>query len=438
MKKLLLTIAALGVGLTAFAQGPDLNLPEDQELADMAKRKFAISVDEMSVKRYDEAAKALNWLVKNTPDLYDGLYINGYKAYEELAEATSDEAKKDMYLDSMFFFYDKKAEVFELTDREKNNKAYRYYKYWKSNRDKIGDGMEAYKVAYEKPEEVINNNIVSYMDMVRRYRAYGNNISDKEVLDVYSQVLGVIDLKLAEGEDKAKMDRYRGVVNGLLTQIIGDGFDCEFIEQNLAPPLDQGDDVPLAKKVFSLLLDKGCTDSPYFEKSAEIIQENEPNAGFAKILGQRAASRKEFDKATAFYMEALSMTEEDDKKADLHLDLAKVYQIKKDKVKARAEALKAVELSSEISDEAYELIGDLYFASFEECSKKVSQIDDRAVFMIAHDMYSKAGASSKMSNARAQFPTVSDVFTANKQEGDAIRVGCWINSNTTIKVRPSN
>ena len=438
MKKLLLTIAALGVGLTAFAQGPDLNLPEDQELADMAKRKFAISVDEMSVKRYGEAAKALNWLVKNTPDLYDGLYINGYKAYEELAEATSDEAKKDMYLDSMFFFYDKKAEVFELTDREKNNKAYRYYKYWKSNRDKIGDGMEAYKVAYEKPEEVINNNIVSYMDMVRRYRAYGNNISDKEVLDVYSQVLGVIDLKLAEGEDKAKMDRYRGVVNGLLTQIIGDGFDCEFIEQNLAPPLDQGDDVPLAKKVFSLLLDKGCTDSPYFEKSAEIIQENEPNAGFAKILGQRAASRKEFDKATAFYMEALSMTEEDDKKADLHLDLAKVYQIKKDKVKARAEALKAVELSSEISDEAYELIGDLYFASFEECSKKVSQIDDRAVFMIAHDMYSKAGASSKMSNARAQFPTVSDVFTANKQEGDAIRVGCWINSNTTIKVRPSN
>lgn len=248
MKKLLLTIVALGVGLTAFAQGPELKLPEDKELADMAKRKFAISVDEMSIKRYGEAAKALNWLVKNTPDLYDGLYINGYKAYEELAEATNDEAKKDLYLDSMFFFFNKKAEVFELSDLEKNNKAYRYYKYWKSNRDKIGEGMEAYKVAYENPSEVINNNIVSYMDMARRYKAYGNPLSDQEALDIYGKVLEVIDMKIAAGEDEEKQERYRGVVNGILTQIIGEGFDCEFIEQNLAPPLDRGEDVKLAKK----------------------------------------------------------------------------------------------------------------------------------------------------------------------------------------------
>ncbi|WP_268124458.1 hypothetical protein [Roseivirga pacifica] len=438
MKKLLLTIVALGVGLTAFAQGPELKLPEDKELADMAKRKFAISVDEMSIKRYGEAAKALNWLVKNTPDLYDGLYINGYKAYEELAEATNNEAKKDLYLDSMFFFFNKKAEVFELSDLEKNNKAYRYYKYWKSNRDKIGEGMEAYKVAYENPSEVINNNIVSYMDMARRYKAYGNPLSDQEALDIYGKVLEVIDMKIAAGEDEEKQERYRGVVNGILTQIIGEGFDCEFIEQNLAPPLDRGEDVKLAKKVLSLLLDKGCTESPYFEKAAEIIQAKEPNAGFAKILGQRAASRKDYSKASAFYMEALSMTEENDKKADLHLDIAKLNQLKGDKAAARAEALKAVELSKELSKEAYELLGDLYFGSFEQCAKQVSQIDDRAVFMIAHDMYTKAGASSKMANAKAQFPTISDVFTANKKEGDPIKVGCWINANTTIKVRPSN
>lgn len=154
MKKLLNIALLLFFAQTTIAQA-DLKLPSDEALASEAKKRFALSVDEMSIKNFRGAANAIHWLMTNVPDLYDGQYINGYKAYEELANATDDEALKNVYLDSMFICYNKKKEVYGLTDREVNNKAYRYFKYWKTNRAKVAEGFAAYQEAYEKPGSVL-------------------------------------------------------------------------------------------------------------------------------------------------------------------------------------------------------------------------------------------------------------------------------------------
>lgn len=419
-------------------QAQNLKMPTDKAMASEASRRFALSVDAISIKKYRESANALHWLMNNVPDLYDGLYINAYKAYEELAKTSEDEAQKNMFLDSMFIAYNKKEEVFELTDREKNNKAYRYYKYWKSNKEKIAEGMAAYKVVYEKPNEVINNNIVSYMDLVRRYRAYGNDFSNEEVIDVYSKVMNIIELKAAEGEDAAKLARYKAAVNGLLTQTMGDDLNCEFINENLAPPLDLGDDLTLAKKVFGLLLERGCGDSPYIEVAAKIIQKQEPTEGIAKVLAQRAFGNKDYENAAAFYMEAVNLSQDNEKKADLYMNIAQLNIAQGKKSEARAAAFEAAKLDPGKASQAYTYVANMYMNSFDDCSKKESMIDDRSIFMAAYDLYQRAGNTKGMAEAKAQFPTVSDIFTANKNEGDAIRVGCWINVPTTIKTRPSN
>lgn len=413
-------------------------MPADTELASEASRRFALSVDAISIKEYRDAANALHWLMTNVPELYDGMYINSYKAYEELSKTASDETEKQMFLDSMMLSFDKKDEIYGLTDREKNNKAYRYYKYWKSNKEKIGDGMAAYKTVYENPSSVINNNIVSYMDMVRRYRAYGNDFSNEEVIDVYSKVMSVIESKAAKGEDAAKLDRYKAAVNGLLTQVMGDDLNCEFINENLAPPLDLGDDLTLAKKVFGLLLERKCGDSPYIEVAAKIIQKQEPTEGIAKVLAQRAFGDKDYESAAKYYEEAMNLSTDNEKKADLQMNIAQLKLTQGKKGEARAAALEAAKLDPTKANEAYTYVANMYMNSFDDCSKKESMIDDRSIFMAAYDLYKRAGNSKGMAEAKAQFPTVSDIFTANKNEGDAIRVGCWINVSTTIKTRPSN
>lgn len=435
MRKLNISALLFFLGIGLFAQ--QLNLPDDPELAAEAKRRFVISVDEMNLERYDKAVQAIQWIDKKVPLLNDGVYINGYKAYEELANATDDETKKNLYLDSMFYFYDMKGEHFELTDREKNNKAYRYYKYWKSNKDRLGDAINAYKAAYENPEQVINNNVVSYMDIVRRYKAYGNPISTNEILEAYSKVTEVIGIKRAQGEDGNKLDQYANIVNSLFTEAVGDEIDCDFIDQNLAKPLDNEEDVTLAKKVFGLLLGQSCSDSPYFLKSALIIQKNEPTSGLAKVIAQQYYKMEDMDNASAYYQQAIGFESDAGKKAALYMDLAKLYAAQGLKIESRQFAMEAAKADAGSSSEAYTFIGNLYMGSYEDCKKGQSQIDDRAVFMAAYDMFQKAADQYGMSQAKAQFPTVSDVFTANKEEGQSIKVGCWMNVTTTIRTRPS-
>ena len=438
MKKVLNVALLLFFAQIAMAQDITLNLPDDPELADEAKRRFALSVDEMSIDNFRGAADAINWLLNNTPELYDGQYINGYKAYEELANSTDDKDEKNKYLDSMFICYNLKKELYGLTDREVNNKAYRYFKYWKTNRERIGEGFEAYKEAYAKPESVINNNVVSYMDMCRRVSAYNKSLTDDEIIDIYFQVNDLIDMKQAIGGDEAKMDRYRTAVTSLLIQTIGeDKLNCSFINDNIAKGLDKKEDVKLAKNVFKLLLDQECSDSPYFEKAMKIIQDNEPTEGVAKVLAQRAFGRKDYDEATRWYQEAIKLNNDPKGKSELQMDIAKLNLAKGDKPSARAMALEAVKLDPQFEKEAYKFIGNLYMGSFNDCAKKQSQIDDRAVFMAAYDAFAKAGDRSGMAQAKAQFPTVSDVFTADKKEGDPLKVGCWIQVATTIRTRPS-
>ncbi len=438
MKYLKRIILALILTQSFQVQGQQLKMPANAELAAEASRRFAIAVDAMSVDKFRESANALHWLMTNVPDLYDGLYINAYQAYEQLSEKATSDTQKEMLLDSMMISYDRKAEVFGLTDREINNKAYRYYKYWKSNKAKMDEGMAAYKLVYLKPNEIINNNIVSYMDLARRFKAYGMNITNEEVIDIYSKVMSVIELKAAEGEDADKLDRYKAAVNGLLTQTMGDDLNCEFINQNLAPPLDLGDDLRLAKKVFGLLLDRGCGDSPYIEVAAKIIQKQEPTEGIAKVLAQRAFGKKDYENAAAFYMEAMSLSTDDENKADLQMNIAQLKIAQGNKPEARIAAFEAAKLDPAKASEAYTYVANMYMNSFDDCSKKESMIDDRSIFMAAYDLYKRAGNSKGMAEARAQFPTVSDIFTANKTEGEAIRVGCWINVPTTIKTRASN
>lgn len=437
MKKLLNIALLLFFAQTTIAQA-DLKLPSDEALASEAKKRFALSVDEMSINNFRGAANSLHWLMTNVPDLYDGQYINGYKAYEELANATKDEALKNVYLDSMFICYNKKKEIYGLTDREVNNKAYRYFKYWKTNRAKVAEGFAAYQEVYEKPASVINNNLVSFMDMTRRESAYNKSLSDKEIIDVYFQINEIMDAKQADGEDETRLDRYRDAVTSILIQTIGeDKLNCDFININLAPDLDDNEDPKLAKKIFGLLLRQQCSDSPYFEKAAAIIQSSEPTEGLAKVLAQRAFAKEDYDEATRLYKQAIDLSTDEEKKGELQMDIAKLNLAKGDKPAARKAALEAVKLNPNYDKEAYKFIGDLYMGSYQECARQKSQIDDRAVFMAAYDAYSKGGNSAGMAQAKAQFPTVSDVFTANKAEGEAITVGCWIQVTTTIRTRPS-
>jgi tetratricopeptide (TPR) repeat protein len=146
-------------------------------------------------------------------------------------------------------------------------------------------------------------------------------------------------------------------------------------------------------------------------------------------------SEDKLDSAETYLNKATELETDPGKKADLYYDLANINYKKGNKVAARDFALKAVEANDTLKEKAYTLIGHMYMASFEQCKKGKSMVDDRAIFLAAYDMYQKAGNAEGMSNAKEQFPSKEDIFNLNIKAGDSISIGCWINATTTIRTR---
>ena len=438
--RIIIVLTSALLSIPAYAQMPQLNLPEDPALATEAKRRFAFSSDEMTLKRWRSAANSIHWLLTNTPKLYDGQYINAYKAYENLYNEEKDQGLKKIYLDSMFTAYQLKDSLFELTDREVNNMAYRYYKYYRSDKSKYTEMKAAFDRAFQKPETVINNNLIAYMDVYRRIFLGLKNISENEVLDIHGRVSTIISQKIENGKSNNEVEKWvknQSIVDQMLTSAVS--VDCSFIATKLYPDLEQNkDDLNLAKKILQLGLSGKCSSEDFFLEAAVIVNSAEPTASISNIIARSYASKERFDKAQQYFKQAAELETNPSATAGIYMDMAKSYASAGLKAQSRDAALMAMEKDSKLSSEVYSLIGNLYMASFDDCKKSKSQVDDRAVFLLAYDMYEKAGDKDGMNSAKEQFPTVGQVFELNKEEGQQLTVACWINRSTSIKTRKDN
>ena len=191
----------------------------------------------------------------------------------------------------------------------------------------------------------------------------------------------------------------------------------------------------LANKIFAFAFEGGCTDADWFIQAAQQVFESSPQYGVGYLLGVKFGQEKDFDKSKDYFIRAAELTEDNTDKAKALKQVAATERIQGNKPEAKKFALQSAEVDPTLKEEMLTLIGDMIMGS-EECDKKVSQIDDRARFIAAHDYYVQAKNNSKAAQARAQFPTIGDIFTASKEEGQSVFVGCWIQKSVKLVRRP--
>jgi len=403
-----------------------------------AKEKNALYSDAMKLGDYKDAAGHLSWLLINVPGLNNSLYINGAKIYEGLADAETDKTKQLLYVDSVMMMYDLRVNNFGEEGEVLNRKAFKAYKYYKDHREKYAEVVTLFQRAFElNKNKIFDNNMVAYMDVVRRYKLTGGDVSDERVIDIHSELNDIIDYKVTGGKNLKRLEVYRDQIDKLLTATVT--VDCDFVEKNLVPKVDADpSDLKMAKKVFQFLLTGKCFNSPSFLKIAQIVNEAEPHYGMSIVIAKKLYAEKDYNNAEIYYKKALELTDENTKKAEIQLDLAKMYLLRKNKYQARACALRSVQLDPSARFEAYTMVGHLYMASYDDCREGISKVEDRGVFLAAYKMYRKGGNPTGMKNAKEQFPSIDEIFELGLSEGEIFKVECWVNEVVTIQRRPNN
>jgi len=425
--KLLLTAVLFGLCLSATAQVPQKEVDTHLVLAQ----------DYMRQKNYAEAKKALHWFFTKVPDYNKDIYIMGYKAYEKVAEVESSAAQKAVYLDSMITVFRLKEKQFGLTDREYNNLAFRYYKYFRNDKSRYDEAIATFEKVYENPESVILNNFPAYLSIIRQYSAKVEQLSAPALLDIRAVIAQAEVKKREAGTDPAKLKRFSDLVDQLFYETIKPALNCEVIAGIASnEKLTQYD---FARMVFAWSMEFECTSFDYFELAAKTIANNPEgkNAGILTLLAKKAAADGRYQESIELFQDALPLVTDSLKKANTHMDMARVYSLLGEKSSARSAAFKAIETSEELSSMAYSFVANLYMGSYEDCRENEKETVDRAIFMAAYDLFQKAMDFEGMEAAKAQFPTRSQAFTERYEDGEVIDIGCWIKVKTKVKTRSS-
>ena len=405
------------------------------ENEDLAKEKYALYNDAFKNGNFEGSLEPLVWLLTNTPDLNESIYINGAKIYSELADKETDAAKKDVYMAKSLEMYDKRVEHFDGRGDVLNRKATAAYNFYKKSKGKYPALFAFYEEAFAVDEKDIHtNNLVAYMDVIRLYKGTGGKLTDDQVFERYEKINEIIDSRSEEDNDK--MNKVRELVDRLLISTVK--VDCDFVINNLGVKLrEDAKNLKLAKKVMALSLASNCSDDPIFLTAAKIVQEKEPDFGIAKVIGMKSAAEGDFDNALKYYNQAIELSNEPEKKGEIYYEIAIQYLKNDNKPQARVYAYKAVQEDASLK-KSYKLIGDLYFTSFNECKQEQSKVQDRAIYLAAYEKYKLAGDQKMMQSAMEQFPSIDDIFELNMEVGQTINVGCWINETVILQRRPSS
>ena len=431
-----LTILAFLVTLSfaAVAQ-PGWNWPEDRAAAE---EKNVLYTDAVKMGDFKGALPALNWLIDTAPDLNKSLYQNGGKIYDNLAKVEKDPAQKNIYIDSLMWMADQRMKYFGDCVNVMNRKVFKAYKYYIKDYDKSEWLLEMFDITYRiSGDKVMDQNLLAYMNVIKVNKLAKKNLTDEEVIVRYVDISEVIDGKIKTLEEKGssteRLMKQKNAIDKILTEIVV--IDCDFVHEKLGPKFRATpDDIKLVKRMFSFMLTGKCTDSELFLDISKQLYKLEPDYGVAKLIGTKCLAAGDYSCAGQYYNEALQHTDDGSKKAEIYTQMGKMEIKRNNKPAARANFRKA--LSADAGNkEPWVLIGDLYYHSYEQCKKMEDMVKDRLVFILAYDMYKRGGSTSKMHNAKSQFPSKEEIFTNNYEAGQSMSVGCWINESVQLLSR---
>lgn len=432
-------VCMMGVYSTALSQCKEFKWPENRAKADEC---VAVWGDAIKQGNHRAATSSLQWMLNNAPNWNTKLYIDAADVYDKLADKESDPVKKKILVDSLLMLYDMRIKACGDEANVLNRKAYASYKYNIKNKEKLAELLALYDKVYEiSGNNVSDGNLVAYITTVKANQLAFKNVTDEQIFQRYDKIMAIIDVKMAKASsenktaDVDKLKSYKDAVDGLLISMVK--VNCDFVRKNLAPKFKQHpDDLTIAKKIFNFMLQDKCTDDPLWLEAGEAIHRLSPEKdyGLLKTLASRYVLNGNLDKAEALFKEALPLAKTPQDKSETYLYLGGIESKKGNYTGARDLFRQALTADTN-NKEAWEKIGDLYYNSFDNCSKKQSLAEDRLVYIAAYEMYAKAGNSSLMARAKAQFPSKEEIFLLNWQSGSAQKVGCWINENVILKTR---
>ncbi len=376
----------------------------------------------------------------------DGIYFMEYYASQ-----TSDTAKQAEYADRIFQFYDKIGECYPEGGYVPARKGFDYfYKYpdRATEAQQFALFEEAIKIDGDTVGDFILNPFASLL--VQQYEA---GAIDQATTREYQQfILDRIEKGKSVSDSPEERERW-AIIEGYAPERLAafetvEGFyECDYYKEKYLQQLaDSPDDCALLAQTAGLLKYGGCAaDDPDYVRLISAYKER-CRAETTSAGGSAYAKLQDgdYEGAVAGFEEQYAKTDDEERKAQIALVLAKVYYGNLRQFSTARKWARQAAADKPGWGEPYILVGKLYASSGPICGPGTG-FDSQIVVWPAIDQWNRAKSVDKsvaaeateLINRYAQYmPDKGELFSRTIPIGSKYTVPCWIGETTTVRAAP--
>lgn len=416
VKIIFTTLFVMSLGLFTVAHAQD----------DDCTRFKAIAGNAYKVKDYEKVVtyyiKAQDECGTLGPEFYDPFI---YAVKVSMKNAVEKE-RQDAYLDTLIMVYDKAQETHGMQKDWQVDIAYNLLK--QGGPDAMQKADKAYKVGIHLEKENVNKGYLQqyYLNL---YNLWVQE-QDEKVKAAYKKRIISEYFVLSDYVNKGNMgNKVLDFLTGLMNKAAS---DCESLLPEISNFMKDLPQEIEAKKLMvnnflSLLEDKECTDSKEYVMLVDTIIKIDPSADAVISKAKMLLAQGKTSAAIATFKDAISMAETADQKSDIQYEIARAYYNAKS---FRAAHDAGISVTGKNAGKGYEIAARSVNALMNDCG--VTTLERKANNYYAVDLAGKSGNSSLVSQMKAQCPSSSDIFNADKAVGESIVLSCW-NKTYTIQ-----
>ncbi|HNE51171.1 MAG TPA: hypothetical protein PKM51_01420 [Chitinophagales bacterium] len=394
---------------------------------------------------YTDAYPYWKKIYEQAPGFRQQTYYDGVTYYTDLLQKTKDKDLLQKYADTLFQIYKKDTQCFGETEYMLGRKGIDLLKYGKDT-----DIPEARR-ALEKTIKLSGNKAYPYY--IQTYfkilinQLGKDGVTEDFVKGKYDELSAVLDKNIAD-PNNSQLTAYKDVkslIDDLYTQNFADKSDpadcAKLLEIYLKKYKANPNDLETVKTVYAKT--KGCADSILNIELLKKLNTMAPSYLYANRLGSIYMKADKFDSAYVLYENALKVETDSSKKADMYYIMASIKANGNNYPAARELAKQALQMRPTMG-KAYMLIGNMYLGSGKLCGPGTG-FQSQIVLWPAFDYLKKAievgdeevktEAQKMISEYTKYLPTKAEVTAKKLKVGAPYTVKCWINEETTVKVK---
>lgn len=386
---------------------------------------------------YKDAIKSWRIVFNECPASSEKMYVEGVQMYRKFISGEKNPDVVEAYVDTILLIYDRRMEYFNDEANVLGRKATDLLRHRKDNIESIEEAYGYLAKSIElDPEEARDAIIILYMNTsVSLHKS--DRLSQEQTIKDYFTASEIIDGKLKQNPNNRRFQRAKESVDDF---VLDEGIlTCEALNQYYEPRFEQNkDDRAFLNKMLDFYYNSGCDRSDMYTQASEQLYKIQPDHESAYKLARLFVTKEVYDKATQYYLEAITGDADTKQTGRYYYELAQVTRAEGNTCQAIEYANEALKNDPAMGD-AYILLGDLYVESRDNLG---DAFEKRTAFWAAADKYIKAKnvdpSTSQVANKRlgdyaSQYPDGEECFFRTLNEGDAYHVKGCINEYTTVR-----